>query len=193
MSSVRDVALDDVRARHQAVVDLIYFTDQQATTLLQLYVTVGLALATAAATALSGATPIPVAAGWGLLASVGALGLGCYFCLKATEARALNLPGRGAEFWIWASREDVSEEEAFSAYLKNLEAKQLSNNAVNAVTAGALKRAKRAGALTPAVFVVFSFAAFVVISAVSASGPGSSDCPNLLGEGAEEASAALPC
>lgn len=162
--------LEDLRARHQAVVDLIYFTDTQATTLLQLYVTVGLAIATGGVTALAGAAPLPIAAGWGLVAATAPLLAGCYFCLLATGARSynLNLPGRGAEFWSWAALEGVDQRMVLEAYLGNLRDKQAANNQVNTQTAAALKRAKYAGAATPLVFVLASALAFGWLSVAAA-------------------------
>lgn len=183
--------LEDLRARHQAVVDLIYFTDTQATTLLQLYVTVGLALGTGGVSALTGNAPLPLAVGWGLVASTVPLLAGCFHCLRATAARSLNLPGRGAEFWRWASTEGLSEEDVLDAYLANLEVKQVANNDLNQITAGALKRAKRAGAVAPIVLVVASVLAFAALNAASASDPGSSDCPSPWAGAAGEAS--VPC
>jgi hypothetical protein len=162
--------LEDLRVRHQAVVDLIYFTDTQATTLLQLYVTVGLAIATAGVTSIAGAAPLPIAAGWGLVCATAPLLLGCHFCLVATGARThnLNLPGRGADFWTWAAHEAVEDSDVIAAYLANLQVKQAANNEVNAKTAAALKRAKTAGAAAPIVFLVSAGLALAVVNAVSA-------------------------
>ncbi len=58
--------IEDVRARHAAVVSLIYLADRQALQLLRSYVTLGIATASGAAAGLSGATMVPRAAGWGI-------------------------------------------------------------------------------------------------------------------------------
>lgn len=101
-SAVSDDMLDvieDLRARHRAVVQLILFTDQQATLYLQTYLTVSLAAGTAAATALSGVGPVPTSVGYGLASATLVLLAGAFFCLGAAASGAINLPGRGADFW----------------------------------------------------------------------------------------------
>jgi len=170
--------MDDLRARHQAVVDLIYFTDQQATALLQLYVTIALASGAGAITAFTGDQLLTKAAGWGLLMALAPLAVGCHYCLRASSTAALNLPGRGAEFWLWASRDDVSETDALAAYLENLAAKQQANNQVNASTAGALRRAKQSGIAAAIVGVAAGLIAAILITWASAGGPGSFGYPS---------------
>ena len=51
------------------VVALIYFTDQQAMSLLRLYVTLSIATVSGAAAGFSGMSSIPLTAAWALLAS----------------------------------------------------------------------------------------------------------------------------
>jgi hypothetical protein len=46
-------AIEDARLRHEAVLKLIFFTDTQATSLLGLYISLGVACATAVATHLA--------------------------------------------------------------------------------------------------------------------------------------------
>src|SRR5690606_29655615 len=93
------VALDDARARQTALLQLIYFTDQQAMSLLRLYVTIAVATATGAATGFAPNSWIPMAASIGLTVVSIALLVGCYFCFQAMKTAELALPGRGADFW----------------------------------------------------------------------------------------------
>lgn len=192
LSSSSLAPMDDLRARHQAVVDLIYFTDHQATALLQLYVTVALAAGAGAITAFTGDQLLTKAAGWGLLLALAPLAVGCFYCLRASSTATLNLPGRGADFWKWASRDDVSEQEALRAYLDNLEAKQAANNQINGRTAGALRRAKQAGIAAAAVGVFAGLAAALAITWASAAGLGSSGYPNQSAVGEVVAPAVAP-
>ena len=65
------LALDDIRARHKAVYDLIVLTEQQALSFLRLYVTLGLAAASGAVTGIVGNASISTALGGGLLIRLG--------------------------------------------------------------------------------------------------------------------------
>ena len=87
--------------------------------------------------------------GWGIVAAEFCIAVGCIFCLRAASSAALNLPGRGAEFWLWAAHEQVTKAHATKAYLDNIAAKQALNREVNRRTAAALKRAKQAGICAP--------------------------------------------
>lgn len=145
--------LDDARARHQAVVDLILFTDQQSTVLLQIYITVAVATAAGSLSAFTEAALIPKAAGWGLLSATAMLVVGSLMCLRATTRAAINLPGRGADFWSWVISHDIDATEVSRRYLEELGTKQTANRKLNEDTADALFAAKVIGMATPLVAV----------------------------------------
>lgn len=145
--------VDDARARHAAVVALIYFTDQQAMALLRLYVTLGIATASGAAAALAG-TFIPRSVGWGLGAATFVLIIGAWLCIRAMRSREINLPGRGPDFWLWALRSDVSRADVLKAYLENLAEKTKKNAAINLENGKAFQYAKVCSLLTPAAALI---------------------------------------
>src|SRR5215218_8774741 len=143
------IAIEDARARHAAIVNLIYFTDTQALGLLRLYVTIGLAAASAAAAVFVNKLGIPAYLGWPLLIVTLTLSAGSWNCLQAMETSALNLPGRPPDFWLWATKEATAEHTAFAAYMENLDQKQRQNDKVNIQTSSSLTTAKLCGAATP--------------------------------------------
>ncbi len=157
--------MNDLRARHQAVIDLICFNDQRATEFLRLYVTVALAAGAGAISAFAGDQLLTKATGWGLLASLIPLAAGCFYCLEASKSAVLNLPGRGAEFWKWAGGDEVSEQAVIQAYLENLEAKQKANNEINYRSARDLAQAKQAGIVAAMVGLVVGLIAGAIIAA----------------------------
>jgi hypothetical protein len=157
------VAIEDARHRHAAVVNLIYFTDNQAMALLRLYVTVGVAAAAGGAAVLSPNGVIPVVVGWALIAVVVVLGIGSAFCLIAMQAVPLNLPGRGAEFWLWAMDEAIDGAQASRNYLENLEKKQGQNNVLNKRTSKALARARLCGSVAPVAALITAWVARLVV------------------------------
>jgi len=142
-------AIDDARVRHKALADLIYFLDQQALRLLGLYVSVGLAAAAAAITGFSSKSPITHAAGLALGAASICLSVGCLFCFWTMKPAAMSLPGRDAQFWLWANNDSVPHTEMFEQYLKNLDAKTTANLELNENSAIAFGRAKLCGVLAP--------------------------------------------
>jgi hypothetical protein len=144
-------ALDDARARHKELVELIYFIDKQALRLLGFYLTLGVASASTAVAGLSQTTPIPLPASFALGGAAFALLVGGFLCFIAMESADVNLPGRDAEFWIWANRPDIPRELIFKAYLDNLKQKTNANRQVNQAGAQALMHAKLCGVLTPAI------------------------------------------
>ena len=99
---------------------LVLFIDTQAMNLLRLYLTIGAAAASAAVAGLSNSAPIPFVTSWALLGVTAAMLLGSWFCFRAMQTSDISLPGRGSEFWVWASREDVTREAVFDSYLQNL-------------------------------------------------------------------------
>lgn len=148
-ADILKVGLDDARARHAAVVNLILFTDSQALGLLRLYVPIAIATASGAVASFSSGSAIPKAAGIALAAVTIVLIVACAYCFRAMNSSAINLPGRGAEFWRWAA--EASNGQMFSAYMQNLQEKQVANNELNHRTAGHLARAKRCAVVMPMV------------------------------------------
>jgi hypothetical protein len=143
------MAIDDARVRHAAVVQLIYFTDQQAMSLLTFYTTVGIAAATGAVAAWAGTTVVPHAAAWALGSAVPVAFVAALFCFFAMRTSKLSLPGRDAEFWLWALEPRVKRKDVFVAYLKNLRDKNGQLARLNKRTGYALRGAKISGMLLP--------------------------------------------
>lgn len=157
------LAIDDARTRHEAVTGLIFFTDTQAANLLRLYLTLGAAAASGAVAGLTKSAPLPFATSWALIGLAIALVLGSWFCFRATETSEISLPGRGAEFWIWAARDDVPRELVLKSYLDNLVPEIQLNRKLNATTAVALSRAKLCGMIAPGAALVAGGAALLVV------------------------------
>lgn len=150
--------IEDARARHSAVVALIYFTDTQAMNLLRLYLTVGIATVSGAA-ALLPRTDTLHFVGYALAAASVVLVIGSGFCMRAMQSGLVNLPGRPADFWSWAIRPDVDHRLAITEYLKNLEEKGALNDALSARNAWALTYAKACSVVTPCIaFAVWAAA-----------------------------------
>lgn len=144
------IALEDARARHGALVNLIYFTDAQAVNLLRLYVTIASASAAGSIASFAGnLSAMPLAVGWGLLVATILFVVGAYYCFLAMAPASINLPGRDAEFWIWAMRDDIDRIDVFREYLENLKAKTPRNQMVNIKGSSNLNHAKRLGMAAP--------------------------------------------
>jgi hypothetical protein len=140
---------EDARSRHAALLQLIYFTDQQAMALLRLYVTLGLATASGA---LAGfvSQAVPRVAAWGLLAGLVTLVAGSAFCFRVMMSSSVGLPGRGAEFWLWAEREaTVDFHHVLSEYLIQLEKTTAEDRELNKRNVAALRKAKLIGMTVP--------------------------------------------
>lgn len=142
-------AIDDARARHAAGVGLIYASDTQALALLSLFSTLGLAAAAGVAATIPTKSTLPGPLGWCLVASVLILTLASWHCFKALGKAAINLPGRGAEFWLWAAASIETREEVFRLYLRDLEENQALNRALNKRQADHLGLTKLSATLTP--------------------------------------------
>ncbi|ODR98396.1 hypothetical protein AUC68_08105 [Methyloceanibacter methanicus] len=143
-------AIDDARQRHAALTELIYFTDSQAMALLRLYSTVGIAMASASAALFAADPPVSTALAWALASATVVLVIGAVFCWLAMQTLQVSLPGRGAEFWLWAMDARVTAASAFTKYLENLEKESVWNREVNDTTSQHLMAAKIAGVLAPA-------------------------------------------
>jgi hypothetical protein len=162
------IAIDDARVRLQSLVDLILFTDQQAMTLLSVYVTLGTAAAGIALTALSSEPLIPVSAGWGMAAAAIMLFAGAILCLRAAAPVAtFPLAGEGADFWLWAVRERIDLQATTLKYLERLEASTTISRELNRLGASELKVAKRLGLATPLVALASGVAAQLVIACLT--------------------------
>ncbi len=159
-------ALDDARCRQAALVALMYSIDRQAESLLRLYLTLGLASASAGTAILLGKIPIPPPIGVGLLASVVTLLLGSWHCLRAMRPASITLPGRGAEFWIWAQHDDVKFSDAAAQYLKELKDSQNCDRKLNQTCATSLRWAKLMAPLT----LILALALLALSYLVSGSG-----------------------
>lgn len=142
-------ALEDARRRQAALLDLIYSIESQAGRLLSLYVTLGLASASAATAIILGTIEVPVAVGVGLLGAMAVLLVGSLFCFGAMKPALVGLPGRGADFWVWAHHEDNDFTKVALEYLSGLQVKQDRDHKHNQLTAGSLAWAKRMGIFTP--------------------------------------------
>lgn len=143
--------IEDVRARHAAVVALMYATDSQAMALLRLYVTLGIAAASGAAAGFGEAAPITRPLAWALAVAAIIVVIGAVYCLRALRSARISLPGRKADFWQWALSPGIDRARVLIEYLKNAEEKGAANDRLNKETATALSWAKLCGALAPLV------------------------------------------
>ena len=141
--------IEDARTRHAAVVALMYVTDTQAMSLLRLYVTLGIATASATAAGFGPSAMFARPVAWALAVGAIIFMIGAAFCLRALRPSKINLPGRKAEFWTWAMLPNVERDTVLAAYLDNLQEKGAMNDGCNARAADALKWAKRCGAIAP--------------------------------------------
>lgn len=139
--------IDDVRARHTAVVALIYHTDTQAAGLLRIYLTVGVAAASGAYGVLAAYPAMAVALGSAAAMTI----VGSTFCLFAMRAARIRLPGNDPDFWIWASRADVTPQLVLAQYLDQLAGGSTKNADVNESSSRALNYAKAMVVVTLAV------------------------------------------
>jgi hypothetical protein len=157
------IALEDARTRHQSLIDLILFNDQQAMSLLSVYVTLATAAAGLALTTLSAEPLIPMAAAVGLATSVVLLFAASFFCFWAMPPATMALAGEGADFWLWAVREEqVAFKRAALDYLERLNASQGLNRDLNANAGYWLKMAKRLGIVAPIASLIVGVAAYGV-------------------------------
>lgn len=140
------ILLDDVRARDAALLSMLLTTDRQAMALFRVYVPLAAALVSAALAAtfkvywyLDGW----IATGAGSAALV--LALACWYCIQAMKTATVAVPGKGAEFWQWATRDDIDEDVALAAYLDQSLKGQDNNFKVNRRSSNCLRMAKRLG------------------------------------------------
>lgn len=148
--------LDDVRGRDLALLNLLLSNDKQALELFRLYVTFAIGAASAGMAGFVRDDMLLRQGRWGLLSVAALLTLGCWFCIIAMRSATVGLPGRTGEFWQWASDPRIEEGEVLATYLKQAEAAQLKNHALNETCSAAVTQAKRLGLATPIVGVAIA-------------------------------------
>lgn len=151
-------AIEDARTRHQALMNLILATDQQAMSLLALYVTLGSGAASAFVASIGQIALIPSVFTFPLLAATVMFAFGAFSCLKVVETKKFSLPGRDAEFWLWASRDDVEAPVAYREYLTSLQVMYIANVALNNIEAVKLNYARQCGIAAPIAGVALGIA-----------------------------------
>lgn len=140
------VVLDDVRARDTALLNMIVAIDRQALALFRIYVTLAVALGSAAvAGAYSSTANVNSWIVWGAGSAALGLAVGCHFCITTVRSAKLGVPGKNADFWKWALRDDISEEAMVDAYLKYSDDAQQQNYRVNDQSTRSMRIAKRLG------------------------------------------------
>jgi hypothetical protein len=156
-SSDIQFACNDARIRNAAIVDLIHQGDRAALALLQFYVAVASAAISAAAAIFFTTAPIPKAYGCTLIGIAVPLMAGALCCFVSMWGADIHLPGRKADFWLWAMKPEVEAKAAYAAYLDRLLEGQATNTALNRRMAKWLDYAKRCGVLAPFVGLVALF------------------------------------
>lgn len=140
------IMLDDIRARDVALQNMLLATDRQAVSLFRVYVTLAAAIISASVAGIMRDDSLIdswVLIGVGLTAS--GLALACWFCIWAIRTAKVGLPGKGAEFWQWARRDDIEDDVALDAYLAQTLEAQSVNLEVNRRSSSCLRKAKRLG------------------------------------------------
>lgn len=138
--------LDDVRGRDNALLTMLLATDRQAVSIFRVYVTLTLAVVSAAVAGLFNrnfAAEPWVLGGAGVVVS--GLSLACWFCIMTIRSAQVALPGRGAEFWSWARDPKVTMDDFLDAYLAQSLSAQNNNHDVNSRASWYLRYAKRIG------------------------------------------------
>jgi hypothetical protein len=157
------LAFDDMRVRHKGLLDLIVLTDQQALGLLRLYVTLGAAAASGAVAVLSGETVIWTSASIAFAAATVVFLVGAIFCFRAMGMATVGLPGRGADFWMWAFDPHIDIADIRASYLSEVELSLAINRKLNASTARELAIAKKCGIVAPAITGLVGLIAFGIL------------------------------
>jgi len=68
--------------------------------------------------------------------------VGSIFCLLAMRSGMMRLPGNEPDFWLWATKDEVSQGTVLHTYLDQLQSGAKLNACLNRKTARALKYAK---------------------------------------------------
>lgn len=155
------VVFDDVRARQSALLGLIYFVERQAMNLLRLFITAGVAMVAAFAAGVQSVNPILHSLYPSALAGLVLTTVGAAFCFRAMKTVELNLPGRGAEFWLWLlDNPHVETTAQLRFYLEDLEKQQADTRVVNVSNARSFERAKKVAVLTPPAMLLAAVVAY---------------------------------
>ncbi|MDP3410179.1 hypothetical protein [Bosea sp. (in: a-proteobacteria)] len=126
LSDLAKFALDDVRQRQKAILDLVYAIDRQAMTLLGFSVT--LSVATGSGAFIIGGKvfiegdhrPFMVSAFFALMTlAVGFIAVACW-CLAVMKSRNLDFAGRNSTFWLQVFREGWDEAWLIQEYLNQV-------------------------------------------------------------------------
>ena len=155
-------ALEDARFRHNALMQLIYSGDNQALVLLRLFLTMSLAAAGGALSVFLDSWSLPIEVAYSLSAASLLLLSAAIACTFAIMGEPVNLPGRGADFWLWAADKTVEREEVFQSYLRNLNEKHQVNRRRNDKQANALLAAKIGGLTALPVAVLVGATTYVI-------------------------------
>jgi hypothetical protein len=151
-------AIEDARTRHAGMLELVAATDQQAMSLISLYVTLGLATASGFVASIAHDGAIPDVLTFPLLGATIMFVLGTYNCFKTLETARVNLPGRTADFWLWASSDKITSVKAFQEYLTVLQSKHALNDSLNLNCALSVRKARQYGLAAPVVAVAIGIA-----------------------------------
>jgi len=87
---------------------------------------------------------------------------GSYWCFKTMDTTPISLPGRKADFWLWALDPQIATVDALRAYLENLQTKTAQNDALNADIVVIMRRAKVAGMCAPLAAIGGALVAVIV-------------------------------
>lgn len=153
-------ACDDARLRNAAIVDLIHQGDRTALELAKFYIAIASAAISASAAIFFATGHVPRVFGIVLIGLAVPLLAGAQCCFVSMWTATMHLPGRGADFWLWAMRPEVESKSVFEAYLKRLDDGHATNRALNTRMAKWLDYAKRLGVLAPFVALVCLFFGF---------------------------------
>jgi len=158
------IAFDDARARQASLIQMILFLDQQAMSLLRLYITLAIPAATAAVAGFAAPDSlIPKPAAFALFAAVVFLFLGCVFCFQTMRYAPVTLVGRGADFWAAVSRVYEKDlDKALSRYLSDLEKSQVADRQTNLNASTSLGHARICGAAAPLASIIVGGFALIV-------------------------------
>ncbi len=146
-------AIDDARQNHAAVIDLIFFTERKALGLVRLYITLALASAGGAVEGLSTSTLLSTSSGLGLMFASFVFGYGSWKCFRTMRISKISLPGKPAEFWLWAQDSAIEKADFVGTYLQQLHDSNQVNDELNRRMSSDLSAAMNAGLAAPVVAV----------------------------------------
>lgn len=136
--------LDDVRARDAALLGMIVAIDNHALALFRSFTTLTVALATASVIGATSSTiRIDALVIWGTGVAALGLAIASWYCILSIRSSKLGVPGKNADFWQWALRDDVNDAHLIEKYLEYSNTSQQQNFLVNDHATKCLKAAKR--------------------------------------------------